>query len=149
MSQTFFFQRGQLVPSFRFNWASDATFRISTFQKGPSHFTQLRISIKSCTDSLPRRTGSSVLLHRCELSVIWCRPWSVQQRCGSSRKHSSWFSCVFGMIKCWIGLMWIWSQSHCGSDSHWRCFGYRWRGFWRCFAPRLPWSGCHRCFVGP
>ena len=105
--------RRHLVPSFRFNWADGSTFSICAFQEGPSHLAQLRITFKSCTDGFPRRTGSSVLFHRSELSIVWCRPGSIQNWCGASWKYRRWFSGVFRMVGCWSGLMRIRSQSHC------------------------------------
>ena len=49
------------------------------FESGPSHFTNLRISTKSCSDRLPRRAGLSVILETDQLFVViicpWMEPW--------------------------------------------------------------------------
>ena len=45
------------------------------FESGPSHFTNLRISTKSCSDHLPRRAGLGVTLETDQLFVFIVRPW--------------------------------------------------------------------------
>ena len=138
-----------LVPSFGFNWACDTSFLISTFKKGPSHLAQLRITFKSGTNSFPRRTRSSILFHRCELSIVWCRPWSIQDWFGASWKGGNWGFCLFWMVSYWCSLIGIRSQGDGGSNSHRGCSCQGWRGFWGSLTPRWPRARCWHGFVGP
>ena len=58
------------------------------FQDAPSQFADLRITMKSCTDGLPRRTGLCVLFHTLQFFIIcggprakWCSPRWIHWIC--------------------------------------------------------------------
>ena len=46
------------------------------FQDSPSHFTHLRVAVKSSSDRLPRRTRLCVLFHAYQLLIICVGPWA-------------------------------------------------------------------------